>query len=61
MVELLKSQHGGVVKELESHGVKFNEVDGEAFRDALKPLYVEQEGMTPGVFQAIFTALDAMR
>lgn len=61
MVELLKSQHGGVVKELESYGVKFNEVDGDAFREALKPLYNEQPGMTPGVFQAIFTELDNMR
>lgn len=61
MVDLLKSQHGGVVKELESFGVKFNEVDGDSFRDALKPLYAEQEGMTPGIFEAIFTELDAMR
>ena len=61
MVSLLKSQHGGVVKELESHGVKFNEVDGMAFRKALAPLYKEQPGMTPGVFDAIFKELDSMR
>lgn len=61
MVELLKSQHGGVVKELESYGVQFNEVDGDAFRKALAPLYAEQEGMTPGVFKAIFSELDSMR
>lgn len=61
MVELLKSQHGGVVKELESYGVKFNEVDGDAFRSALAPLYAEQPGMTPGVFKAIFSELDDMR
>ncbi len=61
MVELLKSQHGGVVKELESYGVKFNEVDGDAFRAALAPLYTEQKGMTPGIFKKIFSELDAMR
>ncbi len=61
MVELLKSQHGGVVKELEGHGVKFNEVDGDAFRAALTPLYKEQPGMTPGVFKALFSELDSMR
>ena len=61
MVELLKSQHGGVVEELESYGVKFNEVDGDAFRAALAPLYAEQEGMTPGIFKSIFKELDAMR
>jgi len=61
MVNLLKSQHGDVVKELESYGVKFNEVDGKAFRKALAPLYLEKEGMTPGVFDSIFSELDSMR
>ncbi len=61
MVSLLKSQHGDVVKELESYGVKFNEVDGMAFREALSPLYEEQPGMTPGVFESIFSELDSMR
>ncbi len=61
MVNLLKSQHGDVVKELESYGVKFNEVDGDAFRKALAPLYEEQPGMTPGIFETIFSELDSMR
>ncbi|MCF7943644.1 MAG: C4-dicarboxylate TRAP transporter substrate-binding protein [Spirochaetia bacterium] len=61
MVNLLKSQHGDVVKELESYGVKFNEVNDAAFREALAPLYAEQPGMTPGVFQSIFSELDSMR
>ncbi len=61
MVELLKSQHGGVVKKLESYGVKFNEVDGEAFRSSLKPLYNVQPGMTPNIYKMIFSELDSMR
>jgi TRAP-type C4-dicarboxylate transport system substrate-binding protein len=61
MVSLLKSQHAGVVKELESYGVKFNNVDGDAFRKALAPLYAEQPGMTPGIFNSIFSELDSMR
>lgn len=61
MANLLKSQHSGVVKELEGYGVKFNDVDGDAFRKALAPLYKEQDGMTPGVFEALFSNLDAMR
>jgi len=61
MVSLLKSQHGDVVKELESYGVMFNEVDGDAFRKALAPLYVEQPGMTKGIFNSIFSELDSMR
>lgn len=61
MANLLKSQHSGVVKELEGYGVKFNDVDGDAFRKALAPLYKEQPGMTSGVFEALFSGLDAMR
>lgn len=61
MTDLLKSKHGDVVKELESKGVKFNEVDGDAFRKALAPLYKEQEGMTPGIFDLIFKKLEEMR
>lgn len=61
MVNLLKSQHGDVVKELESYGVKFNDVDSKAFKKALAPLYSEKEGMTPGIFDSIFSELESMR
>ncbi len=61
MVRLLSEQHAGVVEELESYGVKFNEVDGDAFRKALAPLYVEESGMTPGIFEKVFAELDSMR
>lgn len=61
MVRLLSEQHAGVVEELESYGVKFNEVDGDAFREALAPLYVEESGMTPGIFEKVFAELDSMR
>jgi TRAP-type C4-dicarboxylate transport system substrate-binding protein len=50
-----------VVAELEENGVEFHEVDGAAFRERLAPMYQEQEGMTPGVFEDIFAELDAMR
>lgn len=59
--KILSDSHASVVKELESFGVKFNEVDGDAFRRALAPLYVEQPGMTPGIFAEVFKELDAMR
>lgn len=61
MVALLKSQHGDVIKELESYGVEFNEVDGDAFKTALEPLYAESDGMTPGIFDTIFGELESMR
>lgn len=59
--KILSDGHANTVKELESFGVKFNEVDGAAFREALAPLYAEQPGMTPGVFTSIFKELDSMR
>lgn len=59
--QILLNDHAAVVAELEANGVTFHEVDGEAFRAALAPMYQEQPGMTPGVFDAIFAELDAMR
>jgi TRAP-type C4-dicarboxylate transport system substrate-binding protein len=61
MVELLKSQHGGVVKELESYGVKFNEVDKQAFKDATARIYTEIPGLTPGVYDNLVNELTKIR
>jgi TRAP-type C4-dicarboxylate transport system substrate-binding protein len=61
MVELLKSQHGGVVKELESYGVKFNEVDKQAFKEATAPIYTEIQGLTPGVYDNLVSELTKIR
>jgi TRAP-type C4-dicarboxylate transport system substrate-binding protein len=59
--QILTDNHAAVVAELEANGVEFHEVDGAAFRERLAPMYEEQPGMTPGVFDAIFAELDAMR
>ncbi|TVR86650.1 MAG: C4-dicarboxylate ABC transporter substrate-binding protein [Spirochaetaceae bacterium] len=59
--QILSDNHAAVVAELESHGVQFHEVDGAAFRARLAPMYVETAGMTPGIFEAVFAELDAMR
>ncbi len=59
--QILSDNHAAVVAELESHGVQFHEVDGAAFRARLAPMYAETAGMTPGVFEAVFAELDAMR
>ena len=59
--QILLDNHADVVAQLESRGVQFHEVDGAAFRARLAPMYQEQRGMTPGVFQAVFAELDAMR
>ncbi len=46
MIALLKSKHANVVRELESHGVQFNEIDREAFEKRTLRLY---DGELPGV------------
>jgi TRAP-type C4-dicarboxylate transport system substrate-binding protein len=61
MVELLKSQHAGVVKELESYGVKFNEVDTDAFTKATAKVYDQIPGLTPGVYNNILAELAKVR
>jgi TRAP-type C4-dicarboxylate transport system substrate-binding protein len=61
MIAILNSEHAGVVRELESKGVRFNEVDNAAFRQALAPLYVEEPGMTRGIFNQVFAELDRIR
>ncbi|PKM51361.1 MAG: C4-dicarboxylate ABC transporter substrate-binding protein [Firmicutes bacterium HGW-Firmicutes-7] len=54
-IALLKSQHADIVKELESYGVEFNEVDMEAFTEATKGLYET----LPGVNMEMYNQLQA--
>lgn len=61
LTNVLKESHGAVIDSLEANGVMFNEVDSAAFKEALAPLYMEQPGMTPGIFESIFSELDSMR
>jgi len=61
MVELLKSQHADVVKELESYGVEFNEVDKEAFTKATKGLYETLPGLTIDIYNQIQDELKIIR
>lgn len=61
MTELLKSQHAGVVKELESHGVKFNDVDNEAFTKATKVVFDDMEGLSDGVYEKLLAEIAKVR
>lgn len=61
MVELLKSQHADVVKELESNGVKFNEVDKDAFDKATKGLYETLPGLNLDIYNQIQEELAKIR
>lgn len=61
MVELLKSQHADVIKELESYGVEFNEVDKEAFVKATAGLYETLPGLTIDIYNDIQDELAKIR
>ncbi|ABR46785.1 TRAP dicarboxylate transporter- DctP subunit [Alkaliphilus metalliredigens QYMF] len=61
MVELLTEQHAGVVEELESYGVQFNEVDREAFVEATAHIYDTFPGLTPGIYDLLQEELAIIR
>lgn len=61
MVETMKGKHGAVVKELESYGVKFNEVDKQAFKNATSRIYKEIPGLTPNVYDSLVAELTKIR
>ena len=53
-----------VYKELESKGVKFNDVDHVAFEKATEPVFKqmeEKEGATPGIYEKLKAELAKIR
>ena len=61
MIETMKGKHGAVVKELESYGVKFNEVDKQAFKDATARIYKEIPGLSPNMYENLVGELKKIR
>jgi len=61
MVDLLKSQHAAVVKELESYGVKFNEVNRAAFEKRAAGVFESMPGVTLKMYRDINTELAKIR
>ncbi len=60
-VNILKAQHADVVKELKSLGVKFNEVDKEAFTKATVGLYKTLPGLNIKMYNQIQNELATIR
>jgi len=56
MIAKLVKEHAQVVKDLEAHGVQFNEVDRAAFERQTEPLY---DGQLPGVTRAMYQQIQA--
>lgn len=61
MVAKMKADHGQVVQDLESFGVKFNEVDHQAFNNAVAPMFSEMSGVSDGMYQQIQAELKRIR
>lgn len=61
MIDINTKEHSDVVKELESYGVKFNEVDKAAFVEATKGVYETFPGLTPGIYDSLQEELSKIR
>ena len=61
MIDINTKEHSDVVKELESYGVKFNEVDKPAFVEATKGVYETFPGLTPGIYDSLQEELSKIR
>lgn len=60
MIASVKSSQDEITKELESKGVKFNDVDSQAFKDATAGVYDSMEGITPGIYEKLIEELEKM-
>lgn len=61
MIAVLKQKHAAVVAELESHGVKFNDIDRESFQKNTEPLFDELKGVNRGMYNQINHELNKIR
>lgn len=61
MIETMKGKHGAVVKELQTYGVKFNEVDKSAFKEATARIYKEIPGLSPNMYENLVGELKKIR
>ena len=61
LVSLLKSKHANVVKELESHGVKFNKINRNAFQKETVKLFENLPGVNIKMYNDIQSELTKIR
>ena len=64
MTKISTESYNKVYKELESKGVKFNDVDHAAFKKATEPVFKqmeEKEGATPGIYEKLKAELAKIR
>lgn len=61
LVQRLKAKHAHVVKELEGHGVEFNDIDRPAFEQRTIKLYDSLPGVNRGMYNNIQAELSKIR
>ena len=61
MIDLLKSKHARVVRELKSHGVKFNKIDRQAFQERTSKLFDSLPGVNRSMYNQINYELTKIR
>lgn len=53
MINQISTNYDSTMKELEGQGIKFNDVDHDAFAAAVKPVYDNMKGVTPGIYDTL--------
>lgn len=61
MIEIIEDSYDETVEELEAEGVKFNEVDMDAFREATKSVYDKMDGVSEDIYEKLQEELEQLR
>ncbi|HLR21302.1 MAG TPA: C4-dicarboxylate TRAP transporter substrate-binding protein [Tissierellaceae bacterium] len=61
MIEIIEDSHDETVEELEAEGVKFNEVDMNAFREATESVYDNMDGVSENIYDKLQEELEELR
>lgn len=61
MIQIMNESYDQTVEELKANGVKFNEVDQEAFSKLTESVYENMDGVTPGIYDKLQEELKKIR
>lgn len=61
MNEIAKASEKEFIEELKEKGIKFNDVDSQAFKDATAKVFDKMEGVTPGIYDKLTEELNKMK
>lgn len=61
MNEIAKASEKEFIEGLEGKGIKFNEVDSQAFKEVTAKVFDKMEGVTPGIYDKLIEELNKMK